>query len=91
MRLVTFQTKDTMSAGVVHEQHVVPLDYPTLLELLQDPQGMSRARQAFASGIQGFSLAEIRLLTPVPIRQRCATFMPLNNMSRQLVKSADWE
>ncbi|HET8845839.1 MAG TPA: fumarylacetoacetate hydrolase family protein [Ktedonobacteraceae bacterium] len=67
MKLLTFQTKlGTTSAGVLRDQSVLPLAYPTLLELLQDPAGMDNARQLLQSEEKGISLAEIRLLTPVP-------------------------
>ncbi|HEX7735773.1 MAG TPA: fumarylacetoacetate hydrolase family protein [Ktedonobacteraceae bacterium] len=66
MKLVTFKTiNNTTYAGVVREKRVLPLNYPTLLELLQDPDGMERARQLFASDEQGLALEEIKLLTPV--------------------------
>lgn len=67
MKLLTFQTKlGTTSAGVLRDQSVLPLAYPTLLELLQDPAGMDNARQLLQSEEKGISLAEIKLLTPVP-------------------------
>lgn len=67
MKLVTFKTSNnTTSAGVVREERVLPLNYPTLLELLQDPDGMECARRLLASDEQGLALGEIKLLTPVP-------------------------
>ena len=48
MKLVTFRIADgTTRAGVVHGQHVIGLEYPSLLALLRDPKGMVHARAAF--------------------------------------------
>ena len=67
MKLVTFKTMDNTShAGVVHGKRVLPLNYPTLLELLQDPEGLAKARQLLLSDEQGLALHEIKLLTPIP-------------------------
>ena len=67
MKLVTFKTiNNTTYAGLVRGERVLPLNYPTLLELLQDPEGMERARQLAESDEQGLALQETRLLTPVP-------------------------
>jgi len=47
MKLVTFRTPNRAThAGVVHKQGVITLEYPTVLELLQDPDGLSKARRA---------------------------------------------
>jgi fumarylacetoacetate (FAA) hydrolase len=47
MKLVTFRTPDRAThAGVVHDQGVITLEYPTVLELLRDPNGLSKARRA---------------------------------------------
>ncbi|HEY0754830.1 MAG TPA: fumarylacetoacetate hydrolase family protein [Ktedonobacteraceae bacterium] len=67
MKLVTFKTiNHTTYAGVVREDRILPLNYPTLLELLQDPAGLSRAQTILASNEQGLALREIKLLTPIP-------------------------
>lgn len=67
MKLVTFETiNHTTYAGVVNGERVLPVNYPTLLELLQDPEGMAKARQVLESDEQGLALSEIKLLTPVP-------------------------
>ncbi len=67
MKLVTFKTiNNTTYAGVLRGERVLPLNYPTLLEMLQDPEGMARARQILESNEQGLALSEIKLLTPVP-------------------------
>jgi fumarylacetoacetate (FAA) hydrolase len=45
MKLATFLTGDRRShAGVVRDNRIVTLDYPTLFELLRDPNGLRRAR-----------------------------------------------
>ncbi len=67
MRLVTFETINrTTYAGVIRGERVLPLNYPSLLELLQDPEGMAKARHMLESDEQGLPLHEIKLLTPVP-------------------------
>jgi fumarylacetoacetate (FAA) hydrolase len=67
MKLVTFETINrTMYAGVIRNERVLPLNYPSLLELLQDPEGMAKARSMLESNEQGLPLQEIKILTPVP-------------------------
>ncbi len=67
MKLITFKTfGQNTSAGLLRAGRVVPLNYPTLLELLQDPEGMTHARQMQASNELGLGLNEISLLAPVP-------------------------
>lgn len=67
MKLVTFETINHITyAGVLHNGRVLPLNYPTLLELLQDPNGMAKARQVLESDERGLPLNEVKLLTPVP-------------------------
>ena len=45
MKLVTFRLPDnTTRAGVIHDERVTALDYPTVLELLRDPEGLAKAR-----------------------------------------------
>jgi len=44
MKLLTFRTPDRAThAGVVYGERVIQLDYPTVLELLRDPEGLSKA------------------------------------------------
>ena len=51
MKLVTFRTPDRKThAGVVHNERVFMLDYPTLLELLRDPDGIAKALQTLNGG-----------------------------------------
>ena len=67
MKLVTFKTSnDTVHAGVVRADRVLLLNYPTLLVLLLDPKGMTKARQALESNQAGFALSAVTLLPPVP-------------------------
>jgi fumarylacetoacetate (FAA) hydrolase len=67
MKLLTFKTSnDTTLAGVIRGERVVPLNFPTLLELLQDPTGLDQARLALENAEQDLALNEITLLTPVP-------------------------
>jgi fumarylacetoacetate (FAA) hydrolase len=69
MKLVTFKTGDQhTSAGVLRENDVLVLPYPTLLELLRDPAGMDAARRALAGTRQGSirALRDVTLLAPIP-------------------------
>lgn len=67
MKLVTFKIPNhTTYAGVLRDERVLPLNYPTLLELLQDPAGMANARHVLHSSEQGMALNDVTLLTPVP-------------------------
>ncbi len=67
MKLVTFRASDhTTSAGVINGEYVLPLHYPTLLELLQDPKGMAQARLVLERHEPGLLLSTVMLLTPIP-------------------------
>jgi fumarylacetoacetate (FAA) hydrolase len=67
MKLVTFKTSNnTISAGVIREERVLLLNYPTLLELLQDPKGMTKAYQVLESSQAGFAISTVTLLPSVP-------------------------
>src|SRR5947209_11402443 len=47
MKLVTFRLPDqTTRAGVVRDERVIALDYPTVLDLLRDSDGLEKARHA---------------------------------------------
>ena len=47
MKLVMFRTPDRAThAGVVFGERVFSLDYPTVLELLRDPEGLEKAHNA---------------------------------------------
>jgi fumarylacetoacetate (FAA) hydrolase len=65
MKLVTVQA-EYISAGVLRRERVLPLPYPTLLELLQDPAGLTIARRALDSAEPGLALDAVTLLPPVP-------------------------
>jgi fumarylacetoacetate (FAA) hydrolase len=67
VKLATFKTvNDTPHAGVVCGDSVLQLNYQTLLELLQDPQGIEKARQVLESSQPGLALSAVTLLPPVP-------------------------
>jgi fumarylacetoacetate (FAA) hydrolase len=64
MKLVTFRTDDwSTHAGIVRDEQIIALDYPTLLELLRDPDGLARAREADG---ESYTFEEIHLLSPIP-------------------------
>src|SRR5579863_4767707 len=64
MKLVTFRTADHLThAGVLRDRQITALEYPTLLELLQDPEGLAKAREATG---KGYALHEVELLSPIP-------------------------
>jgi fumarylacetoacetate (FAA) hydrolase len=65
MKLVTFRTDDWSAthAGVVRDNEIITLAYPTLLELLRDPNGLARARAAEG---EAFTFEEVQLLSPIP-------------------------
>lgn len=65
MKLLTFRTPDyTTHAGVISGNQVFELDYPSLLELLRDPDGLAMARQALADEGKAHNI-EVPL-TPAP-------------------------
>ncbi len=70
MKLITGKTNDEGSfAGVLQEDTVLALPYPTLLELLRDPAGMEVAQQAVAGTHQAvlvYPLHTVTLLAPIP-------------------------
>ncbi len=64
MKLVTFRTDDwSTHAGVVRDEQIIELGYPTLLELLRDPAGLAHAREANG---ESYTFEEIHLLSPIP-------------------------
>ena len=74
MKLVTFRISDHVTqAGVVAGERIVSLNYPTVLELLRDPEGLAQARQALGNESgqyfahrKEYSLNEVVLLSPIP-------------------------
>src|SRR6266849_8288795 len=67
MKLVTFRTFDRIiHAGVVHDEQVITLEYPTILELLRDPAGLTKARRALEEPGEAYTLNEVILLPPIP-------------------------
>src|SRR5579859_2468203 len=65
MKLVTFRTDDWSDthAGIVRGDEIIALAYPSLLELLRDPNGLASA--AGADG-EAFTFEEVQLLAPIP-------------------------
>jgi fumarylacetoacetate (FAA) hydrolase len=64
MKLVTFRTADHVTrAGVLRDGYITALAYPTLLELLRAPDGLTKAREATG---KSYALHEIELLSPIP-------------------------
>src|SRR5713226_3790104 len=74
MKLVTFRISDYITqAGVVAGERIVSLNYPTVLELLRDPEGLAQARQALGNESdqhfahrKEYTLHELVLLAPIP-------------------------
>ncbi|HZO71753.1 MAG TPA: fumarylacetoacetate hydrolase family protein [Ktedonobacteraceae bacterium] len=67
MKLATFRTSGGAThAGVIRDDMVIALKYPTLLELLRDPEGLEHARTAQLSHGNAHSLHEVTLLSPIP-------------------------
>jgi fumarylacetoacetate (FAA) hydrolase len=74
MKLVTFKTPDRVThAGIVRDRRVIALDYPTILELLRDANGLMKAQAAFNSveattgnTAREFALDEVVLHSPIP-------------------------
>ncbi|MDQ6643463.1 MAG: fumarylacetoacetate hydrolase family protein [Chloroflexota bacterium] len=83
MKLATFRTADRVThAGIVQNERVISLDYPTVLELLRDPEGLSKARRVGierveieervegdkvgARSARTFQISEITLISPIP-------------------------
>lgn len=77
MKLVTFRTSDHVThAGIVRDERVITLDYPTVLELLRDPEGLAKARNALedtsivgvplAGTLTGTPIGTLTLLSPIP-------------------------
>jgi len=67
MKLVTFRTHDLVThAGVVRDGQVIALDYPAVLDLLQDPAGILKAQAALGSAEAAIALNEVALCSPIP-------------------------
>src|SRR6266849_8359987 len=67
MKLVTFRTAERAThAGVVRDGRVIVLAYPTVLELLRDPDGIAKAQSALDSAEAAFPLSEVALCSPIP-------------------------
>jgi fumarylacetoacetate (FAA) hydrolase len=79
MKLATFRTGDrdrATHAGFVFNNHIYELPYPTVLELLLDPQGMARARKLLeGSGSEEIYVNEPPV--PSPLAASAFTEMPM--------------
>src|SRR5690349_6499605 len=66
MKLVTFRTGagDTR-AGLLQKETILDLNYPTVLDLLRDPQGLV-VQQLEKGKAQTYRLSDITLLAPIP-------------------------
>jgi fumarylacetoacetate (FAA) hydrolase len=66
MKLVTFRTGagDTR-AGLLQKETILDLNYPTVLDLLRDPQGLA-VRQLEQGKAQTYRLSDVTLLAPIP-------------------------
>src|SRR5438270_9805635 len=70
MKLVTFRTADHAThAGVVRDDRIITLDYPSVLELLRDPEGLTRLSNVLAKedipGPTPIAEAPLGILMPV--------------------------
>src|SRR5579884_2436466 len=64
MRLVTFRVQDSAAhAGIVHENHVIALPYPTLLDVLRTPGALPTSVPEERTA---YLLADVSLLPPIP-------------------------
>jgi fumarylacetoacetate (FAA) hydrolase len=72
MQLVTFKADDGLThAGVIRDNQIVALPYPSLLELLHNPTGLDTARSALNREQETedgsiHALDEVMLLAPIP-------------------------
>lgn len=70
MKLITYDVHGTPRPGVVKDDHVLDLSghlVHSVLELIQDPMAMTRARRALdAFSAHGPTVADLTLLPPVP-------------------------
>lgn len=67
MKLVTFRTSDRVThAGVIHDKRVIMLDYPTVLELLRDPDGLAKAQRAVEGPGKDEAMTLMPILFPIP-------------------------
>src|SRR5258706_10923646 len=66
MKLVTFRTPDHKThAGVVSGERVTMLDYPSVLELLRDPDGLAIARRILKLA-ENDNVVEVPIMPIVP-------------------------
>ncbi len=76
MKLVTFLTGERKPrAGILHEQTIVALEYPTLLELLRDPDGLLKAQVAVQPQQTTFTYTPFASGLPLALPELPATIM----------------
>jgi fumarylacetoacetate (FAA) hydrolase len=63
MRLVTFRTPERQTqAGIVRDERIIPLDYPTVLELLRDPEGLAQAQRLLDTSGEEFLMNDVTVV-----------------------------
>ena len=76
MKLVTFLTGERKPrAGILHEQTIVALEYPTLLELLRDPDGLLKAQVAVQPQQTTFTYTPFASGLPLALPELPSTIM----------------
>ncbi|GAC1344733.1 MAG: fumarylacetoacetate hydrolase family protein [Ktedonobacteraceae bacterium] len=75
MKLVTFRTPDRAThAGVLRDQRIIMLEgYPTVLELLRDPEGLEKVRRLLDGDGREAAITEPMSVSPEP----AYTMMPM--------------
>ncbi len=67
MKLATFRMPDRQTqAGVVHNERVFLLEYPTVLELLRDPEGLAKAQRQLDNASKEHQVDEIPVMPEIP-------------------------
>jgi fumarylacetoacetate (FAA) hydrolase len=67
MKLATFRMPDRQTqAGVVHNERVFLLDYPTVLELLRDPEGLAKAQRQLDNASKEQQVNELPITPMMP-------------------------
>ena len=67
MKLATFRMPDRSTrAGIVHDERVTLLDYPTVLEVLRDPEGVEKARRELDNVGKEFMMNEQSIMPTMP-------------------------
>ena len=67
MKLATFRMPDRQTrAGVVDNERVFLLDYPTVLELLRDPEGLAKAQRQLDNANKKNQVNELPIMPTMP-------------------------